>query len=115
MSSTWRHNPTSLEDEKQREAQYGMIDGTIVHVGPDAADPGAAPSKSGNEALGSAGGLRYKALVRLDTQYLETGGERLRLAAGMQVVAEIHQGRRTVMEHLLSPVQKAFQEAGRER
>ncbi len=33
----------------------------------------------------------------------------------MQVVAEIHQGRRTVMEYLLSPVQKAFHEAGRER
>jgi HlyD family secretion protein len=33
----------------------------------------------------------------------------------MQVIAEIHQGQRTVMEYLLSPVQKAFQEAGRER
>jgi HlyD family secretion protein len=33
----------------------------------------------------------------------------------MQVVAELHQGRRTVMEYLLSPVRKAFHEAARER
>lgn len=33
----------------------------------------------------------------------------------LRVVAEIHQGRRTVMAYLLSPLQKAWQEAGRER
>jgi HlyD family secretion protein len=33
----------------------------------------------------------------------------------MQVIAEIHLGRRTVLEYLLSPVHKAFHEAGRER
>jgi hemolysin D len=33
----------------------------------------------------------------------------------MQITAEIHQGRRTVLEYLLSPVSKATQEAGRER
>jgi hypothetical protein len=35
--------------------------------------------------------------------------------AGMQIVAEIHQGKRTVLEYLLSPVTKAVQEAGREK
>ncbi len=34
---------------------------------------------------------------------------------GMQVTAEIHLGTRTIFEYLLSPVMKAFQEAGRER
>ncbi|HMW80944.1 MAG TPA: HlyD family type I secretion periplasmic adaptor subunit, partial [Accumulibacter sp.] len=58
---------------------------------------------------------RYKALLRLDAQHLETDGNRLRLTPGMQVIAEIQQGQRTVMEYLLSPVQKAWQEAGRER
>jgi hemolysin D len=33
----------------------------------------------------------------------------------MQVVAEINQGKRSVLEYLLSPVQKAVSEAGRER
>ena len=32
-----------------------------------------------------------------------------------RVVAEVNQGQRTIMEYLLSPVQKAFREAGRER
>jgi len=34
---------------------------------------------------------------------------------GMQVVAEVRLGERTVLEYLLSPVQKAVKEAGRER
>jgi hemolysin D len=33
----------------------------------------------------------------------------------MQAAAEIQQGQRTVLEYLLSPVQRAAQEAGRER
>lgn len=33
----------------------------------------------------------------------------------MGVTAEIHQGRRSVMEYLLSPVRKLGQEAARER
>lgn len=94
--------------------KYGMIDGTVVHVGPDAADQPNASSKAGGDSSDTAS-LRYKALVRLDAQHLETDGNRLRLSPGMQVIAEIHQGQRTVMEYLLSPVQKAWLEAGRER
>ena len=93
----------------------GMIDGTVVHIGPDAADQPGSQRKPGGDAEEGMPGLRYKALVRLDTQYLETDGNRLRLSPGMQVIAEIHQGQRSVMEYLLSPVQKAWQEAGRER
>jgi HlyD family secretion protein len=48
-------------------------------------------------------------------QQLESDGHRYDLAPGMQVLAEIHLGERTVLEYLLSPVQKAFHEAGRER
>lgn len=95
--------------------KYGMIDGTVIHVGPDAADQPNASSKPGGDSSDAAAGLRYKALVRLDDQNLKTDGNSLRLSPGMQVVAEIHQGQRTVMEYLLSPVKKAWQEAGRER
>ena len=49
----------------------------------------------------------------LVTPETETG--RFPLWAGMQASAEILLGRRTVMEYLLSLVQKAFHEAGRER
>jgi len=37
------------------------------------------------------------------------------LVPGMQVNAEIHLGTRSVLEYLLSPVQKVAHEAGRER
>lgn len=94
--------------------KYGMIEGTVIHVGADASD-GAQPSADKGKDQKAVPQLTYKALVRLGVQSLEIEGEKLRLSPGMQVVAEIHQGRRTVMEYLLSPVQKAFHEAGRER
>jgi len=57
--------------------------------------------------------------VALDTQFFESlndnAAQQKGLESGMQVVAEIHQGRRTIMEYLLSPVQKVGSEAGRER
>jgi HlyD family secretion protein len=46
---------------------------------------------------------------------LEMDGERFKLAAGMQTNAEILLGTRSVAEYLLSPVQKAWHEAARER
>ena len=46
---------------------------------------------------------------------LEMDGRRFPLSAGMQANAEILLGTRTVMEYLLSPVRKAWHEAGRER
>ena len=42
-------------------------------------------------------------------------GNKLLIAPGMQVVAEINQGKRSVLAYLLSPVQKAVSEAGRKR
>ena len=61
------------------------------------------------------GPLAFRALVALKTQALELDGARFALAPGMQVVGEIHLGTRSVLEYVLSPVQKAFREAGRER
>jgi HlyD family secretion protein len=91
--------------------QYGMLEGTVDTVSADssAADPQKAA------ALGQSP-QSYKVLVKLVTQELRApGGEVLKLAPGMVVQAEIHQGRRTVFEYLLSPVQKVAQEAARER
>ncbi|MHB0985578.1 MAG: HlyD family type I secretion periplasmic adaptor subunit [Sulfuricella sp.] len=94
--------------------KYGMIEGTVIYVGADASDGASSAADKGKDQK-AAPQLTYKALVRLAAQSLEIEGEKLRLSPGMQVIAEIHQGRRTVMEYLLSPVQKAFHEAGRER
>lgn len=95
--------------------KYGMIDGTVTHLGPDAADVAASAARPSGETSDVAAALRYKALVRLHTQQLETDGKQLRLSPGMQVIAEVHQGQRSVMEYLLSPLLKAWHEAGRER
>lgn len=98
--------------------KYGMIDGEVTQLWPDATDDEAsARGKSGERAPagGSAQPSVYKALIALDRQTLAFGQETLQLVPGMQVVAEINQGRRTVLEYLLSPVQKTLSESARER
>lgn len=59
--------------------------------------------------------LTFKALIEIKSQQLKAGDLVLPLAAGMQLSAEIVQGRRTVLEYLLSPVQRIASEAGIER
>jgi hemolysin D len=97
--------------------KYGMVDGRVAQVSADATEAPSANTRSGGLAGRDrpAGALAFRALVDLKTDYLEAGGERYALAPGMQVLAEIHLGDRTVLEYLLSPVRKAFHEAGRER
>ena len=97
--------------------KYGMMEGRIAQVSADATE---APSpNTRSDALTGRdrpmGPLSFRALVDLKGQVLEAEGEKFKLAPGMQVVAEINLGRRTVLEYLLSPVQKAVNEAGRER
>lgn len=71
--------------------------------------------KAGLAGARPAGPLAFRTLVDLRSQHLESDGQRYLLAPGMQVMAEIHLGSRTILEYLLSPVRKAFHEAGRER
>jgi HlyD family secretion protein len=95
--------------------KYGMIEGKVLHVNADATE---APSPNVKQDVGRErpmGPLSFRALVDLASQQLSADGERYALQPGMQVAGEIHLGNRTVMEYLLSPVQKAFHEAGRER
>ena len=91
-----------------------MIEGEVIHVGADAIQSAQqAPQDASNAAAPIT--MTYKALIQLTIQELEVNGNRLKLTPGMQTITEIHLGRRTVMEYLLSPVPKAWQEAGRER
>jgi HlyD family secretion protein len=102
--------------------KYGMLTGKVIHVSADANEttkPNAtANSAANNERSDStnAGTLTYKARIRLNQQLLrDPQGTRLALTPGMQLVAEVNQGKRSVLEYLLSPVQKIAQEAARER
>jgi HlyD family secretion protein len=54
-------------------------------------------------------------LIKLHSQQLVSLQTSWPLVPGMQVSAEIREGTRTVLEYLLSPVQRTFSEAGTER
>ena len=95
--------------------KYGMVEGTVEHVSADSADNNTGNSPAPADKSAKTPPLVYRALVALKAMCLEMDGERFPLGAGMQATAEILLGRRTVMEYLLSPVRKAFHEAGRER
>jgi HlyD family secretion protein len=89
--------------------KYGMVDGRIAQVSADAAE------ESAQQNPAQAGQLFYKTRVTLLAPHLLSEEKRHRLSPGMQVTAEITLGRRSVMEYLVSPVSRAFQQAGRER
>ena len=97
--------------------KYGLLNGTVIHVSADASEPKQqhkANDRSDTDPTAS-NKLVYKAVVRLAAQALDRDGERFELTPGMQVVAEINQGKRTVLEYLLSPVRGVFHDAWRER
>ncbi len=104
--------------------QYGMLTGKVVHLSMDATEANRSatlPTASAAGAMSADGSndmlpTTYKARVQLDAQVLKApNGVALPLTAGMQIVVEINQGKRSVLEYLLSPVQKTMREAGREK
>ncbi|MFS2036841.1 hypothetical protein ACEN8I_22655 [Polaromonas sp. CT11-55] len=89
-----------------------------MHINADATqnNQGGGGASSGNAGTSSADAAMATYKVRPDHQVLkDPQGKALVITPGMQVVAEINQGKRAVFEYLLSPVQKAVQESGRER
>ncbi|UCV05669.1 HlyD family type I secretion periplasmic adaptor subunit [Dechloromonas denitrificans] len=95
--------------------KYGMVEGIVEHVSADASDNNTGNGNTQTDPARKNQPLVYKALVALKQMNLAMDGERFLLSAGMQTNAEIRLGDRTVMEYLLSPVRKAWHEAGRER
>jgi hemolysin D len=91
--------------------KYGMLDGVVKQVSADAQEK----PESANPASKSVQEAAYRTLINLGSGFLESQGRQLRLVPGMQVNAEIHLGTRSVLEYLLSPVQKVAYEVGRER
>jgi hemolysin D len=94
--------------------KYGMLEGKVIHLGADSQDAQTSTKDAANKEKPNSQ-QTYKALIDLHSQKLDAQGEKLKLVPGMQVIAEINQGHRTVLEYLLSPVQKAFHESARER
>ena len=89
--------------------RYGMLEGRVLRISADSSDrsagePGRQPST-----------YAYRALVELARQELRAGEAAHPLLPGMQLSAEIRLAERSVLEYLLSPLQKVASEAGRER
>lgn len=103
--------PVKLKLAAFQFQKYGMLDARIEQVAADVTDRQEAGADQGKQGAQ----LAYRTSVSLDKQILKADGMSYRLASGMQVSAEIKLGERTVLEYLLSPVQRAFHEAGRER
>lgn len=95
--------------------KYGMIEGTVEHVSADAAENTSSNGGANVDQAGRSMPPAYKALVVLKKMHLEMDGQRFQLSAGMQTNAEVWLGTRTVAQYLLSPIQKAWHESGRER
>jgi len=93
--------------------KYGLLDGAVVHVSADASEAPQARREGGEDVATPVGGFRAR--IELAAQSLAFDGHALPLASGMQAVAEIRLGDRTLLEYLLAPVQKAWHEAARER
>lgn len=81
---------------------YGTIDGNLVGLSSDAVE---------DEKLG----LIYNARVQLSGNRLAGAGRAILLSPGMAVSAEIKTAKRRVIQYLLSPIARRFDEAGRER
>ncbi len=86
--------------------RYGMLQGRVLRISADSSERG-----DGRQAPGYA----YRALIELEAQELRVGEALHRLLPGMQLTAEIRLAERSVLEYLVSPLQKVAAEAGRER
>jgi HlyD family secretion protein len=99
--------------------QYGLLEGRVQQVSPDADAVGdQEPTTHPTERTVDRGALpamSYRVLITLQQQTLNSQGQVLRLTPGMRVIAEIHQGSRTVLQYVLSPVRKTLMESGQER
>ena len=100
--------------------RYGMLDGTVERIQADSDTDSQTQSQNKDSSSSTKDKNQtppsvYKAIIPFKSQVLESDGQKLKLVPGMQVIAEINQGSRSVMRYLLSPVSKTLIESGHER
>ncbi|MGB3469523.1 MAG: HlyD family type I secretion periplasmic adaptor subunit [Erythrobacter sp.] len=98
---------------------YGLIEGTVTNISRDAIDQSQAPAGSVRDENGRPiqPGLVYAATIKLACALNDPTRHALcdRVQPGMAVQAEIKTGRRRIIQYLLSPINQAMSEAGREK
>lgn len=110
-----RTTPAKIKVASFPFQKYGLVEGEVAHFSADASDTVGGRPEEINQEGRLAVTANYKAQIKLKDQHLMRDNKTFRLLPGMQVVAEIHLGSRSILEYLLSPVQKTVSEAGRER
>ena len=105
--------PVQLKVAAYPFQKYGLIEGRLSMLSADAQSR--RETQSAGFPAAPDGSLRYRALVDFDRSGLQQDGQTYPLYAGMQVTGEIRLGTRRVADYLLSPISRAWHEAGRER
>ena len=93
--------PVVIKLESYQFTRYGTITGRLESIDADAV---------ADEKLG----LVFPARVRLDLGAIPPASPLRRAAPGMAATADIRTGRRSILSYLISPIDQARQEAGRE-
>ncbi|MSO92772.1 MAG: HlyD family type I secretion periplasmic adaptor subunit [Rhodospirillales bacterium] len=83
-------------------ARYGGITGELKDI-------------SASTFLDEKGNPFYKGIVSLDRTYVGYNPERNRIVPGMTVQADVHTGRKTLLEYLLKPIYSSVSHSFRER
>lgn len=109
------NTPAKVKISSYPFQKYGMVQGEVAHFSADATDALGGQNENVNQEGRLSVTANYKAHIRLQQQHLVRDAQTFHLLPGMQVVAEINLGSRTILEYLLSPVQKTVREAARER
>jgi HlyD family secretion protein len=97
--------------------KYGFLEGVVKTLAADASGAGAGAKARESAPSGAATDEPsvFRAIIELRGQTLRAPGVDLPIFAGMAVQAEINEGKRTVLEYLLSPIRTIADEAGGER
>lgn len=109
--------PVRLKLETFNFTRYGTLDGELAWVGADALvrDPQSSIGASSVTSNGQAPMAYFPAHIRLKQTGVRVEGRQVPVSAGMNVTAEIRTGQRTLLDYLLSPIQRTLDEAVRER
>lgn len=94
--------PVAVKLEAFPFTRYGTVPGILESIGSDVIE---------DEKLG----LVYPARIRLTRATIDRDGISADLSVGLAVTADIRTGRRSIFSYLVSPINEATREAGRER
>jgi adhesin transport system membrane fusion protein len=82
--------------------RFGNLKGNVINVSPDT-------------ILTSDGKPFYKVRIATEQEYFQQGQYKYNLVPGLQVVASIQTGTRTVLEYIIDPVRYGMDHAAQER